>query len=221
MGEPGKTVFNAGCAMALYRPDYAERFLALLRGRLGDVALHDVCCRHDPKLPAGTRIVNVCAGCDRRFRTLYEGISTVSLWEVLDGWDGLRLPDYGGARMSLHEPCPVRERPAVHEAVRSLLRKMNVEVLETRLHGTRSVCCGDDLHPSRPLEDVHAHMRKRADSMPADDVVVYCVSCIHAMRIGGKRPRHLLDLLAGEPTDPPALGTAEWHDRLQAVIDAH
>ena len=38
--------------------------------------------------------------------------------------------------------------------------------------------------------------------MPAEDVVVYCVSCAKAMFIGGKRPRYLVDLLFGEATVP-------------------
>ena len=43
-----------------------------------------LCCHHDPCLPAGSVIINNCAGCDRRFRKLYEGISTITYREMLD-----------------------------------------------------------------------------------------------------------------------------------------
>jgi len=33
--------------------------------------------------------------------------------------------------MSVHDPCPAREKPQVHQAVRNLLEKMNIEVVET------------------------------------------------------------------------------------------
>ena len=216
-----QTYFNPGCALSLYKPEMEDRVLALLNRDWGPVRMHKICCRHDPGLPAGSTIINVCAGCDDRFGRLYEGISTVSLWEILDGMQGLQLPDYGGVRMSVHDPCPVRKRGEVHRAVRSLLRKMNIEVIEAEKHGAQSVCCGDSLYPALPGEDVRRHMRARARSMPCDDVVVYCVSCIKAMHIGGKRPRHMLDLLFGEPSDPQCSDTERWHQILSGYIAEH
>lgn len=52
------------------------------------------------------------------------------------------------------------------------------------------------------VDQVKAQIKKRADEMPCEDVVVYCVSCIKAMHIGGKKPRHLVDLLFREETVP-------------------
>ncbi len=215
------TYFNPGCALSMYKPDYENRILEFLNTHYTETALHKICCRHDPQLPEGSLIINVCAGCDRRFRSLYEGISTVSLWEVLDACDAFPYPDYKGMALSVHDPCPVRERPAVHKAVRSLLNKMHIVVAETQFHGSRSVCCGDDFYPALPVEQVHALMRKRAASMPTEDVCVYCVSCVKSMHIGGKTPRHILDLLMGETTDPEVYDTVQWHEQLQAYIDRH
>jgi hypothetical protein len=213
--------FNPGCALSLYKPEMENRILDFLNRAYGDTILHKICCRHEPRLPEGSLIVNVCAGCDRRFRSLYAGITTVSLWEIIDGQGAFDFPDYGGFQMSLHDPCPVRERPPVHRAVRSLLRKMNVDVIEPAFNGPRSVCCGDDAYPAAPIETVRGLMKKRADSMPREDVAVYCVSCVKAMHIGGKRPRHLVDLLMNETTEPQTYDTAAWHEQLQAYIDAH
>jgi Fe-S oxidoreductase len=131
-------------------------------------------------------IINVCAGCDRRFRSLYERISTRSLWEVIDNLDSFKFPDYQGSKISIHDPCPVRERPEVHRAVRNLLKKMNFEIIEARLIGKQSICCGDDFYQKIPINEVHKRMKFRADSMPCEDVCVYCVSCIKAIYIGGK-----------------------------------
>lgn len=216
-----KVYFNPGCALSLYRPDMEQRILAHLNTVYRDVALHKVCCRHDPGLAAGSVIINVCAGCDRRFRSLYPGISTLSLWEVLDSTAGFPFPDYGGAALSVHDACPVREKPQVHAAVRSLLGKMNLRVVETAHHGTRSICCGDDFYPALPLEQVHARMQARAAAMPCQAVAVYCVSCIKSMHIGGRQPRYMVDLLFGQPTDPQVYDTVLWHEQLQAYIDTH
>jgi Fe-S oxidoreductase len=216
-----RTYFNPGCALSIYKPEIEERILAFLNRNYGEVSLHKICCHHDPQLDAGSLIINACPGCDRRFRTLYEGVSTISIWEVLDGLGTFPFPHYEGLTVSVHDACPVRPRPQVHQAVRSLLTKMNVGVVETEHYGAHSICCGDDFYPSLPVEKVHERMKERADSMPCQEVCVYCVSCIKSMHIGGKTPRHLMDLLMGETTEPQLFDTVQWHEQLRGYRDAH
>ena len=215
------TYFNPGCALSIYKPEIEGKILGFLNENYGQVALHKVCCHHDPKLEAGSVIINACAGCDRRFRSLYEGISTISIWEVLDGLDAFPFPRYEGLRLSVHDPCPVRQRPPVHGAVRSLLTKMGIEVVETEHRGTHSICCGDDFYPTLPVDEVHRRMKERAASMPCQEVCVYCVSCIKSMYVGGRTPRHLMDLLLGETTEAQVYDTVQWHEQLQSYLDAH
>ena len=182
--------FNPGCALSLYKPDMEQKILHHLNTYYNNnVKVHKICCRFNPKVKNGSIIINVCAGCDRRFRSLYEGVGTISLWEVL--------------------------------AIRSLLKKMNIEVIETEHHGTKSRCCCDDFYEKIPLEQVHEKMKERADSMPCDDVVVYCVSCIKAMFIGGKKARYMVDLLFNEETTPEVYDTVEWHNQLREYIENH
>ena len=220
-----KAYFNPGCALSIYKPEIEEKILKILNENCydayGEIQLHKICCRHDPKVYEDSLIINVCAGCDRRFSSLYEGVSTISLWEVIDKLDSFVFPNYEGLRISIHDACPVHEKPQVHIAVRSLLKKMNIQIIEAKLHGKRSVCCGDDLYNKLPLEKVHTFMKERANSMPTEDVCVYCVSCIKSMKIGGKTPRHLLDLLLGQETDPQIYDTIKWHEQLQEYIDSH
>lgn len=216
-----RQVFAPGCALMIHNPDAARRLLAFLDADLGAVAAHLTCCRHEPGLPAGTQVINVCAGCDRRYRELYAGVSTVSLWEVLAESTTFPFPDYGGTEMTVLDACPTRTEARVHEAIRDLLRRMGVRVVEparTREHG---ICCGDSAWGVLPVERVKEMMRKRALDMPRDDVVVHCVSCVKAMHIGGRTPRHLVDLLLGEPTRIGVFDPDEWHRELQGFIDRH
>jgi hypothetical protein len=83
------------------------------------------------------------------------------------------------------------------------------------------VCCGDSFFGELPDARVRELMTRRADSMPAQDVVVYCVSCVKAMCIGGKRPRYLVDLLFAETTECDAVDLAEWHAELDRFIAEH
>ena len=217
------THFNPGCALSIYKPEAEQRILDYLKTEKGnnDIVLHKVCCHHEPRVDKDSVIINVCAGCDRRFRSLYEGVSTISLWETIDRRSDFPFPDYDGKKMSVHDACPIREKPQVHQAIRSLLKKMNIEVIETEKHGTRSVCCGDDSYPSLPLEEVHEKMKSRAESMPCDDVVVYCVSCVKSMHIGGKKAHYMIDLLFNEETTPGVYDTVLWHEQLKEYIDTH
>jgi Fe-S oxidoreductase len=214
-------VYAPGCALMIHKPRLAERVLASLPAGLGEVRQHLTCCRHEPGLASGTVVINTCAGCDRRYRELYPGISTISLWEVLATCDGFPFPDYGGVEMSVHDACPTRTESRVHDAVRGLLHRMNIAVVEPRATRSRAVCCGDSFHGELPEERVAELMRKRASQMPCDDVVVYCVSCVKAMHVGGKRPRYLVDLLFGQETAPGTFETGAWHRQLDDFIAAH
>lgn len=214
-------VYAPGCALMVYKPHLARLVAAHLSAHEDVSTQHLTCCRREPELPAGTRIINTCAGCDRRYREMYEGISTISLWEVLAESDTFPFPDYAGAEMTLHDACPTRTESRVHDAVRSLLERMNIRVVEPERTRGSAVCCGDDFFGRLPVEQVKERMRSRADSMPCEDVVVYCVSCVKAMHIGGKRPRYLVDVIFGEETDPGIFEPEAWHAQLNEFIDAH
>ena len=109
----------------------------------------------------------------------------------------------------------------MHEAVRSLLGKMNLHVVESGFSREKSICCGDNLYGHVPAERVEQFQRKRAAQMPCCDVVVTCISCIRSMTVGGKQPRYLPDLIFGRGT-PLMHDTLEgYHDSLDAYIAAH
>lgn len=213
--------FNPGCAMNRFRPELSERMLALLRTWFGPVRLHTVCCHHDPGLPPGSIIINNCAGCDRRFRSDYEGIQTISIWEVLDALEGLPLPSFQGLTVSVHDSCSFRQKPQVHTAVRSLLSKMGIKVVESPFSGTNSICCGDNFYGRLPNAQVIELQQRRADQMPCDNVVVYCIGCVRAMAQGGKRPRYLPDLIFGRDTPPMAESLDDYHLALEHYICLH
>lgn len=214
-------VYNPGCALQIYKPALAHRILMFLNTEFSGIGLHTVCCRHQPGLMEPTQIINTCAGCDRRFSSLYEGITTISLWEILAASETFQFPNHNGLTLTIHDPCPVRSKSSVHQAVRTVLQKMNITIVEAGRNREHSICCGDDFYPQLPVAKVHERMRARAASMPCEEVCVYCVSCIKSMYIGGKKPRYLVDLLFNEPTDVQIYDTVDWHRQLQEFIDVH
>jgi Fe-S oxidoreductase len=216
-----KLVFAPGCALVLYKPVLAGRVHAMLNSSFGEMEEFSVCCHHDPQFGIPTRIINICPGCDKRFGHDYKDTSTVSLWELLAESTSFPFPDYHGMQMSILDACPTRENTKVHDAIRILVAKMNIRLVEPERTRTGSTCCGDSFYGELPTVRIKELMRKRASEMPVDDVVVYCVSCIKSLFIGGKRPHYLVDLLFSEETIPGTLEPDEWHQELRAYIDIH
>lgn len=214
-------VYAPGCALLIYKPHLAVKVSKFLNKEFGNIPDYIKCCRSKPDLKKGTQIINTCAGCDRRYRELYEGIPTISLWEQLVKSKSFNFPDYKGLEMTIHDACPIRTEERVHLAIRYLLERMNIKLIEPEDTRKKSVCCGDSFYGSLPVEQIKEKMRKRANGMPCDNVVVYCVSCIKAMHIGGKKPRYIIDLLFNEETEIGTFEPDAWHSELQKFIDEH
>jgi hypothetical protein len=98
---------------------------------------------------------------------------------------------------------------------------MNIVLVEPNHSGSKSTCCGDSFYGVIPTEKVKVQMKKRTSEMPLDDVIVYCVSCINSVTIGGKNPRYLVDLLFGNETNPKVVEPDEWHALVDEYIEKH
>ncbi len=194
--------FAPGCALMIYKPHLAEKILTLLNEHVGSMVMINTCCKHEPSCNKNTSVINICPGCDKRFRNDYENISTISLWEVLAESDFFQFPDYKGMAMSIIDACPTREQTGIHKAIRTLLKKMNITLAEPERTGIHGTCCGDTFYGTIPTSKVKELMKKRTAEMPSEDVVVYCISCTKSVFIGGKTPHYLVDLLFNEETIP-------------------
>jgi hypothetical protein len=214
-------VYAPGCAFALYKPDLVEKLHAILNDNLGTMERLLTCCKNAPPLEPGTEVISTCPGCDKRFRTNYEDSSNISLWEILADSDFFTFPDYNGKKMSIIDACPVRDQTRVHDAVRSVLHKMNITLVEPKNTRGKSICCGDSFWDLIPLDEVKNQMIKRTSEMPLKDIVVYCVSCSKSVFIGGKTPHYLIDLLFNKDTIPKTLEPDQWHKELDDYIADH
>lgn len=216
-----KLYFAPGCALMLYKPELANKIHLFLNENLGDVDLLLTCCQHNPNLQENSKVINVCPGCDKRFSKDYEGVTTVSLWEVINENDFLSFPDYEGRKMSIIDACPTREVTIVQNSIRDLLIKMNINLVEPQNTRKESTCCGDVYYGSMPTLKVKELMIEKATEMPVNEIVVHCVSCVIAVFNGGKEPRYVADLLFNEETLPKILDLDTWHQNLLNFIETH
>jgi Fe-S oxidoreductase len=220
-GKEEKIFFAPGCALMLYKPDLAEKILQFLNENLDGVDMMLTCCQHDPKLPENSKVINVCPGCDKRFSKDYKGVTTVSLWEVINENKFFVYPDYKGRKMSIIDACPTREVSIVQNSIRELLIKMNIDLVEPNKTRKESTCCGDFYYGSMPTAKVKELMIEKALEMPVDDIVVHCVSCVMAVCNGGKKPQYVADLLFCEESLPQNIDLDVWHESLTSYIEKH
>jgi Fe-S oxidoreductase len=214
-------VFAPGCALMIYKPELAEKAHVLLNENLGKVDKLMICCQHDPGFTAKTQVINICPGCDKRYENDYPNTSTILLWEILADSDFFKFPDYQGKRMSIIDACPTRNKEKVQNAIRTILGKMNITLIEPKNTKSKSTCCGDSFYGEIPTEKVKKQMVKRTSEMPCKDVVVYCVSCIKSVYNGGKNPHYLIDLLFADETVPKTYEPDAWHKELKDYIEKH
>jgi hypothetical protein len=216
-----KLVFAPGCALMLYKPELATKIHELLKENLGEIDILMTCCQNEPDLAPHSKIINVCPGCDKRFGKDFKGVTTISLWEIINQNDFFVYPDYEGRSMSIIDACPTREEDRVQNAIRDLLLKLNIRLVEPKNTRRESTCCGDVYYGSMPTIKVKELMKEKALEMPVNDIVVHCVSCIMAVCNGGKKPRYLADLLFNQESIPKTFDLDEWHKELTEHIAAH
>lgn len=146
-----------------------------------------------------------------------------SLWEWIDADDGFRFPDFSGMRVTVQDCWRMRDRSATHNAVRSLLSKMNIEYTEIPQNRENADFCGKSLY--RPQVERNArlapiHYEERAKGLflhhteeeqiqimkdycsryKTDAVVCYCHYCLEGLHAGGVNGIHLAELLFNSRT---------------------
>ncbi len=193
---------------------FSERFGALRQGLLNREV---------------REVVVACPNCYKVFRQYGGRLQVKSAWELLaDKEPGESRPSavgqggcgsYGesepgaphpatigaGAaaltRVTIHDPCPLRQSSELHLAVRGLAASHGLEVKEMRSSGRRTLCCGEGGAVGRVRPDLAARWGKlrqeQADGLP---VLTYCAGCAGFLKRAGLATIHLADLLADPAT---------------------
>ena len=211
-----KYLYAPGCALMIYKPHLAEKLKTVIEEQYGKMETLLSCCFNTPNLEKGTCIITPCSTCNNRYRSLYKDNDCTSSYflATLAESKTFPFPDYKGISMSIQDTCSGRTDDLYLDAIRKLLKRMNINIVEAAKSGKRGKCCGQTLYGKVPQEKVETFMRNRAQEMPEEDVVVYCASCIQGITLGNKRARFIIDLLFNEPTEADQSGIVSWNKRL-------
>ena len=212
-----RAVFWPGCALMNMDPALLERTLDVLRREEPGMGLSTCCCgqptrylepekfhrRRDRlvRLLEGSGVERVYAACPNCMVQLRElpGLQVRPIWSVLAARlrEGDIVPREGA--VVLHDPCPMRQEAGEQEAVRALLRRTGLTVVEPEHTREHTLCCGNFhmLRATDPEKSARIRQRRVAEFPGELPVTSYCEGCLDAFRSEGRKTAHVLELLFG------------------------
>lgn len=204
-------IYFPSCNFTKASPEAARR----IGSYLADIMPVAGCCRVDEaEYPAGEQALYFCQACREMLAKRFPQLEPENLFVWLDGRADFPWPDYHGLSVSIQDCWRDREHPEIHQAVRSVLRKMGVAVEEIAENRERAGYCGN-LHfqPRRPaaVELVSARPGVPLYQFPEEEqkvifaeqvekhgglpVLCYCNRCKLGIETAGGRAIHLMELV--------------------------
>lgn len=173
---------------------------------------------HYKDFAADSTMVYVCHNCAAIFQETMPEVKRLSLWELILNDTEFPFPDYSHEKMTLQDCWRSYDNRPEQEAVRALLQKMNVDIVEQEENYEKTQFCGISLYASSPARNLklaprrfveHAEekfiphtkeeqlelMQEHCQPITTDKVVAYCHYCIKGLKLGGKQSKHLASLL--------------------------
>ena len=166
----------------------------------------------------GDEVYSLCHNCNNIIEEMNPEIHVKSLWELIDSDGKFAFPDYHGETVTVQDCWRSRDRKEEQEAVRSLLKKMNLQVLEAEKHHEQTDFCGASLYRPQPVrnpklapkhyvegaegkflphtpEEQQAIMQEYCSHFTTKTAVCYCHYCLEGRRMSGVDGRHIAEML--------------------------
>lgn len=208
--------YFSSCKVTAQFKEASEKAKAYINERFGIMPIG--CCRtNHQRLTAEDTAIVVCNNCAAIIEENADAFIEF-LWEIIDRDDDFQFPDYAGEAMTVQDCWIAFEKRHVQDTIRSLLRKMNITVVEQEESYAATRFCGVNLlspcsesnarlahkryveqyphmfTPMEPAEQI-AHFQKHCTKLETEKAVCYCKFCTEAINMGGKTGVHLLELL--------------------------
>ena len=185
------------------------------------------CCRknHQSLTPDDTAVC-ICVNCMAMIDEDADNGAIVNVWQLIDADPDFPLPSYAGRVMGIQDCGRSYDRAEVQDAIRSIMRKMGIEVVELPDAHEESRFCGAaflkaapeqdaGFAPKRYVEDaaergifvphepdeIHALLVEHAAAIEPEEVCCYCTACDAGLEEGGNRVVNIIELVSGKFRD--------------------
>ena len=211
-------VYIPSCKFTEFSPKASELLVRYMRGRYEAAVMG--CCRSGHRnLERSDIAVTVCNTC-QAIAAEDSPARVMSIFELIASDKEFPLPDMKGETMALQDCWRSCGCLAQHDAVRTILKRMDVDVVELPQNRDQSRFCGTTLLVGQPPENAQLapkrfgtdaagmftpcapdeqrrRMREHCAKIGPEKVVCYCVPCTKGIRLGGKHGIHLAELVLG------------------------
>lgn len=167
---------------------------------------------------ADCQVYSICHNCSAILEEWKPDVSVKSIWEwILEDTEFL-YPDHRGMEVVLQDCWRAYDRRSEQNAVRELLQRMNIRIIELPDHYEKTAFCGNSLYrpaPVRNLKLAPARFVEGAKGLFAPhsieeqkrlmecycqrfqdrQVVAYCHYCTEGLSLGEAHAVHLAELL--------------------------
>ncbi|MFR1710426.1 MAG: heterodisulfide reductase-related iron-sulfur binding cluster [Clostridium sp.] len=228
----GEDIFWPGCSILSMGEDIVMNTYELLREQIPGLKLSTMCCGK-PSLHINDgkpyekrkqflneafkknntkRIYTLCPNCQNTL-SQHSDCEIISAWTVLDeAIPKEKYNIYEGKKLSLHDPCPIREHLENTVAARNILSKLGVDILEFVNNREKALCCGKkNMIMTLKPEKGQKLFQIRAKQAPSKEIVTYCASCVDTFRQNNFEAYHILELLWETKT------IGSWKNRYNTV----
>jgi len=213
------TIFFPACKVMAKYPEISVKLHEYLEVRFENLQIAG-CCKGKDALPSITSedtVIYACTMCAMFFNDSTEAKEVISVWEIIDADTSFVFPNHRGRTMTIQDCWRLPHETNLHNAIRNLLKKVDVEMIELENNRDRSDFCGSFLYNSEAKkyadwstriadyqhhlfqsyteEEVIEKMRNHANLITTDEVVCYCGACRDGLIIGEKSVCHLIELV--------------------------
>ena len=152
-------------------------------------------------------------------KTKYRSPMAIPPGESLADDQEFPFPDYKGEKIALQDCWRAYDKRSVQNAIRELMRKMNVQVVELPENYERTRFCGTSVLEIPPAyycefaperfgkeapndffqpytdEEKIERMRIHCAGITTEKIACYCPACAKGINLGGKKSVHVMELL--------------------------
>jgi len=211
-------IYFPGCKFKAGYPKTAQRVADYINQSF--VMTITGCCRGNLELlKEEDTAVCTCNTCSAFCNESSKATKVISIWEIIANDENFPFPDYKGEEITLQDCWRAYDKRSVQDAVRKLMKNMNLRVVElpenfeeTRFCGTSLLqtlsAYNEEFAPKRFVKDapndlflphtdeekltqMHAHCAE----ITTDRVACYCKGCADGLNLGGKKSVHMMELL--------------------------
>ena len=98
----------------------------------------------------GDRVYSLCHNCNNIIEEMHPGVEVHSLWELIDSDPAFSFADHHELKAYIQDCWRSRDRKDEQDAVRSLMKKMNIDIMELSGSREKTDFCGVSLYRAQP-----------------------------------------------------------------------